>query len=128
MFDHVTVRASSYDESLAFYGAVLGAMEIEPTRTSDRFAEWDDFSILPVESGRTPTRHLHVGFAAAARAEVDRFWQAGIDAGYQDDGPPGERDYTPGYYGAFLWTPTATAPRPSTIRTCAGEVTWTTCG
>ena len=37
---------------------------------------------------------------------MDEFWQAGIDAGYEDDGEPGERPpYTPGYYGAFLCDP-----------------------
>src|ERR1700730_14525689 len=102
MFDHVTLRTSSYDESLAFYGAVLGAMGIEPTRTSDRFVEWDDFALFPVEPGCGPTRYLHAAFVAASCAEVDRFWQAGTDAGYTDEGPPGERSYTPGYYGAFL--------------------------
>src|SRR4029450_7479098 len=34
------------------------------------------------------------------------FWQAGIDAGYRDDGAPGPRtQYSPTYYGAFLLAP-----------------------
>jgi catechol 2,3-dioxygenase-like lactoylglutathione lyase family enzyme len=105
VFDHVTIHASDFAASVTFYRTVLGAIGIEPTHTSDEIVEWDDFSILPGESERGPTRHLHVGFVAASRAEVDRFWQAGIDAGHTDDGPPGERAYTPGYYGAFLLDP-----------------------
>ena len=78
---------------------------IEPTYESEDFLEWDDFSILPADADHEPTRHLHIGFVAPSRAEVDRFWSAGIDAGYPDDGPPGERDYTPDYYGSFLLDP-----------------------
>src|SRR6185437_6192609 len=37
---------------------------------------------------------------------VDAFWQAGIDAGYRDDGAPGPRtSYGPDYYGGFLLDP-----------------------
>jgi catechol 2,3-dioxygenase-like lactoylglutathione lyase family enzyme len=37
---------------------------------------------------------------------VDAFWQAGIDAGYRDDGAPGPRPlYGPDYYGGFLLDP-----------------------
>ena len=52
------------------------------------------------------TRGLHVGFRAPDRAAVDAFWQAGIDAGYPDDGAPGPRTiYGPDYYGGFLLDP-----------------------
>ena len=52
------------------------------------------------------TRGLHVGFRAPSRAAVDAFWQAGIDAGYRDDGAPGPRtEYGPDYYGGFLLDP-----------------------
>jgi catechol 2,3-dioxygenase-like lactoylglutathione lyase family enzyme len=43
---------------------------------------------------------------AWSREQVDRFWQAGVDAGYKDDGRPGERpQYSPAYYGAFVLDP-----------------------
>ena len=90
---------------MAFYRQVLSAIGIEPTYESEEFLEWDDFSILPAGAGHEPTRHLHIGFVAPSRAEVDRFWQVGIDAGYPDDGAPGERNYTPDYYGSFLLDP-----------------------
>ena len=52
------------------------------------------------------TRGLHVGFRARDRAQVDAFWQAGIDAGHPDDGAPGPRtQYGPTYYGGFLLDP-----------------------
>jgi catechol 2,3-dioxygenase-like lactoylglutathione lyase family enzyme len=106
MFDHVTLRASSFDASVGFYRTVLGALGIEPTYESDAFVQWDDFSITPVEPGHEPTRHLHLGFGASSRTEVERFWQTGIEAGYEDVGAPGERPiYSPVYYGGFLLDP-----------------------
>jgi predicted lactoylglutathione lyase len=52
------------------------------------------------------TRRLHIGFKAPSRAEVDSFWQAGVDAGYRDDGAPGPRpQYVEDYYGSFLLDP-----------------------
>jgi catechol 2,3-dioxygenase-like lactoylglutathione lyase family enzyme len=37
---------------------------------------------------------------------VDAVWQAGIDAGYRDDGAPGHGTvYGPAYYGGFLLDP-----------------------
>jgi hypothetical protein len=49
------------------------------------------------------TRGLHVGFRAPSREAVDAFWQAGIDAGYRDDGAPGPRPVCgPDHHGGLL--------------------------
>jgi catechol 2,3-dioxygenase-like lactoylglutathione lyase family enzyme len=106
MFDHVTVRAGDRSESERFYRTVLDALEIEPTQAGEDSVAWRDFRILAAARDYPPTRHLHLAFVAASRADVDAFWQAGIDGGYRDDGRPGERDqYKAGYYGAFLLDP-----------------------
>ena len=55
-----------------------------------------------------PTVGLHVAFQAPDRATVDRFYEAAIAAGGRDNGPPGERDYHPGYYAAFVLDPDGT--------------------
>ena len=61
---------------------------------------------MPTDREHPVTRGLHVGFRAPSRAAVDAFWQAGIDAGYRDDGAPGPRtEYGPDYYGGFLLDP-----------------------
>nr|WP_279464429.1 VOC family protein [Aeromonas dhakensis] len=46
-------------------------------------------------------RH-HLAFQAQDRAMVDRFYQAALANGGQDNGAPGERNYHPGYYAAFV--------------------------
>jgi catechol 2,3-dioxygenase-like lactoylglutathione lyase family enzyme len=103
MFDHVTIRVSDRDASERFYDTVLSTLGIEQTYKGDDLVEWDEFSIA--DDGPL-TRNLHIGFRAAGHAEVDAFWQAGIDAGYRDDGAPGPRpQYVEDYYGAFLLDP-----------------------
>ena len=108
MFDHVTIRVSDPEASVRFYDTVLGVLAI-PKSTGGfgegcpEFAEWEDFSLAP---GDEPTTGLHVGFCARTRAEVDRFWRAGVEAGYRSDGEPGERpEYREDYYGGFLLDP-----------------------
>jgi catechol 2,3-dioxygenase-like lactoylglutathione lyase family enzyme len=59
----------------------------------------------PEAAGRLTGRH-HLAFQAKDRATVDRFYQAGLEAGGRDNGGPGERsNYHPGYYAAFLLDP-----------------------
>jgi predicted lactoylglutathione lyase len=49
---------------------------------------------------------VHLAFAAADRAGVDRFHAKGLAAGGRDHGEPGLRqDYGPHYYAALLIDP-----------------------
>jgi catechol 2,3-dioxygenase-like lactoylglutathione lyase family enzyme len=60
------------------------------------------FSVLSGE----PTENVHLAFATDDNATVDAFHAALTEAGYRDDGPPGERPtYHPGYYGAYVLDP-----------------------
>jgi catechol 2,3-dioxygenase-like lactoylglutathione lyase family enzyme len=106
MFDHVAIRVFDLAASERFYRTVLGALGVEPTRTAEDRVEWDDFRVVSASPEHPATGHLHIGFVAPSRERVIEFWRVGISAGYEDDGPPGERpQYTPGYYGAFLRDP-----------------------
>jgi catechol 2,3-dioxygenase-like lactoylglutathione lyase family enzyme len=106
VFDHVTIRVSDRAASEAFYTTVLLGLSFETMYSDARFAEWDDFSLTTADDENPATRRLHVGFGAPSREHVDRFWQAGTEAGYRDDGPPGPRPaYREDYYGAFLLDP-----------------------
>jgi catechol 2,3-dioxygenase-like lactoylglutathione lyase family enzyme len=101
----VTIWASELSASERFYRTVLSRLGIEPDHSDDRHVEWDDFSIVAADQEHPPTRNLHVAFVAPSRTQVEAFWDAGVAAGYVDDGPPGERSYRAGYYGAFLRDP-----------------------
>ena len=105
MFDHVTIRVSDRAAAQRFYTTVLGVVGAELSGDDD-FAEWHDFSLTAADVQHPVTRGLHVGFAARARAEVDAFWRAGLEAGGRDDGAPGPRpQYREDYYGGFLLDP-----------------------
>jgi catechol 2,3-dioxygenase-like lactoylglutathione lyase family enzyme len=106
MFDHVTLRAADLEASAAFYEEVLRTLGIERTASLDWLVEWDLFSLSPASAGKPVTRRLHIAFPAPTREHVDAYWQAGVDAGYRDDGAPGPRpEYRPDYYGGFLLDP-----------------------
>ena len=106
MFDHVGIRAADGAASDRFYDTVLATLGIRKDHSDDQLAEWGDFSLSPAADDRPVTRGLHIGFRAPSRDEVDEFWRAGTEAGYRDNGPPGERPvYHPGYYGAFVLDP-----------------------
>jgi catechol 2,3-dioxygenase-like lactoylglutathione lyase family enzyme len=106
LFAHVGIRANDRSASERFYRTVLGAIGVQPTHESDALVAWDDFALSGFDAEHPPTRHLHVAFVAGSREQVDAFWQAGMDAGYQDAGAPGLRpEYGPEYYGGFLLDP-----------------------
>jgi catechol 2,3-dioxygenase-like lactoylglutathione lyase family enzyme len=106
VFDHVTIRVADREASELFYGTVLPSLGIAQTDSLDWLAEWDDFSLSPANDAKPVTRRLHIAFAAPSRGHVDEFWRVGTQAGYRDDGAPGERSqYSPDYYGAFLLDP-----------------------
>ena len=90
-------------ESVRFYETVLAAVGIPRLAETD---EWTAFANLNVVDRTPATRDLHVCFRAASRDEVDRFHEAGVEAGFRSNGKPGYRDnYGPGYYAAFLLDP-----------------------
>jgi catechol 2,3-dioxygenase-like lactoylglutathione lyase family enzyme len=105
VFDHVGLSVSDRSASEAFYDTVLAAIGVQKDSSGEMYAEWGDFAIGRQEDGRV-TRRLHIGFQAPSREHVDAFWQAGVDAGYRDDGKPGPRpQYLDDYYGGFLLDP-----------------------
>ena len=106
VFDHVAIAVSDLAASERFYRTVLSVLGVEPSHADAELVEWADWDIGPTDREHPVTRGLHVGFRAPSRAAVDAFWQAGIDAGYRDDGAPGPRTvYGPDYYGGFLLDP-----------------------
>ncbi|HEX5193452.1 MAG TPA: VOC family protein [Solirubrobacteraceae bacterium] len=106
MFDHVGIAVADLAAAERFYRTVLSVLDAEPSHADAALVEWEDWDIGVTDREHPVTRGLHVGFRAPSPAAVDAFWQAGIDAGYRDDGAPGRRTlYGPDYYGGFLLDP-----------------------
>jgi catechol 2,3-dioxygenase-like lactoylglutathione lyase family enzyme len=104
--DHLWMRVADVAASRRFYETVAPFVGFElrydgPERASFG-SEGGGFSVVR----GTPTEHAHVAFAAADDRTVDRFHHAAVEAGYRDNGAPGERPvYHAGYYGAFVLDP-----------------------
>jgi catechol 2,3-dioxygenase-like lactoylglutathione lyase family enzyme len=104
--DHLWIGVADVEASRRFYELVapFGGYRLGSERSG--FAHFDgeggSFSVIE----REPTEHVHVAFPAADNATVDAFHRAATEAGYRDNGPPGERAvYHEGYYGAFILDP-----------------------
>lgn len=102
LFDHVHLRVRDLDASKRFYRAVLEALGLSLARETERAFVADE---LYVSADGEPTSGLHIAFQAADQDAVQRFYDAALAAGGRDNGPPGERDYHPGYYAAYVLDP-----------------------
>lgn len=100
LVDHIHLHASDLRASQRFYAAVLDVLGIA-VESDDTHLSADELWI-DGENGHT---NIHLAFQAKDRATVDQFHEAGLGAGGTDNGAPGERDYHPGYYAAFLFDP-----------------------
>jgi catechol 2,3-dioxygenase-like lactoylglutathione lyase family enzyme len=103
MFDHVTLRVADLAAACSSFAAVLDQLEIEQTTDTPGFAVWGNFALTQTDGEHPIAERVHVAFIAPTPGHVDRFWQAGIDAGLTDDGAAGPRRvYADDYYAAFL--------------------------
>lgn len=103
LIDHIHLRVADLEASKRFYRAVLSVLDL-----GDAMHEGPDFFFadeLFIDKADGPVSHVHLAFQAADRETVNRFHAAAIRAGGTDNGPPGERNYHPGYYAAFVLDP-----------------------
>ena len=111
MFTHIMVGANDPDVSIAFYDAVLGALDIQGNRMGDRAfysKAGGAFGVGKPRNGEAAT-HANggtIGFQAESQEQVDAFHAAGCANGGTCDGAPGIRENAPGQpYGAYLRDP-----------------------
>jgi catechol 2,3-dioxygenase-like lactoylglutathione lyase family enzyme len=107
VFDHVKVVVRDAEASIGFYKTVLEPLGIPPLWESDRGAQFANLVVYADEPASGP---VHMAFVADSREQVDAFHRAGIEAGYEDNGPPGVREKYSSeeagrYYAAFLLDP-----------------------
>jgi catechol 2,3-dioxygenase-like lactoylglutathione lyase family enzyme len=104
--DHLWIRVADLAAAKGFYEAVAPYTGFRRgNETPDRVHFAGENGSFSVVSG-TPTEHVHMAFPASENATVDAFHRAATEAGYRDNGPPGERAvYHLGYYGAFVLDP-----------------------
>ena len=105
LFDHVHLNAADLEASKRFYKAVIGALAKDiAVVEGPGFFYADELWVGAATAGSTATS-VHIAFQAEDRDTVHRFHAAGLAAGGRDNGAPGERNYHPGYFAAFLLDP-----------------------
>jgi catechol 2,3-dioxygenase-like lactoylglutathione lyase family enzyme len=108
--DHLWIRVRDLEASQRFYetvgpygGFALGGEwpQARHFRSADR-----DRHFSVVHDDRPLSVNVHLAFPAADKATVEEFHRVALEAGYRDNGAPGERpEYHPGYYGAYVLDP-----------------------
>jgi len=108
LIDHIQLVVKDLATSQLFYSATLAALDIPQGGIGDGYFWADELFVTSIDSkaalGVLTGRH-HLAFQAQDRAMVDRFYQAALAHGGQDNGAPGERVYHPGYYATFVIDP-----------------------
>jgi predicted lactoylglutathione lyase len=106
MIAHTTLHISNYRKSKAFYTAALKPLGYHSNMESGQSAGFNDGKNTDfwISKERTvvPT---HLAFQTKSRSKVQAFHKAALAAGAKDNGAPGYRDYSPGYYAAFVLDP-----------------------
>ena len=105
MIDHVTANVTDFEQAKPFYTAALAPLgysvqaEFEGAVGFGAGQGIPDFWL----GSRGERGATHVAFSAPDRSAVDRFYEAAVAAGGQDNGPPGVRaHYHENYYAAFV--------------------------
>jgi len=108
LIDHLQLVVRDLVASRRFYGAVLDVLEVPIGGEGDSYFWADELFVSTSDSeaalGILTGRH-HLAFQARDKAAVEAFYQAALEHGGTDNGPPGERPYHPGYYAAFVLDP-----------------------
>jgi len=108
LIDHVQLVVKDLPASKRFYRAVFEVLQIPVSGEADDYFWADELFISTADSESALgnlTGRTHLAFQGKDREAVQRFHQAAVAAGGKDNGAPGERQYHPGYYAAFVLDP-----------------------
>lgn len=106
MIAHTGLHVSDYARSRTFYLAVLKPLGYRNNMEFGDSAGFNDGKNTDFWIHRTDrVVPSHLAFEARSREEVNAFHKAALAAGGKDNGAPGYRDYSPGYYAGFAYDP-----------------------
>lgn len=112
MLGHLSFGVRDLERAAAFYDRVLAPLGYVRVWSSDRTAGFgeagggDRLALFARADASPPGPGFHLAFDAPTRASVDAFYEAALQAGGSDAGPPGLRPhYGDSYYAAFVIDP-----------------------
>jgi catechol 2,3-dioxygenase-like lactoylglutathione lyase family enzyme len=106
--DHLWIRVRDVAASKRFYDTIAPHAGFRPGKDTPERAQFisEETGSFSVLSGDHLTENLHMAFPATTNEAVNAFHDAAIEAGYTDNGTPGERaEYHRGYYAAYVLDP-----------------------
>ena len=108
LIDHIQIVVRDISATRRFYEAIFHVLNVPIAGSGDGYFWADEFSFSTKDSEAAQgvlTGRCHVAFQCRDRAMVDEFYDTALANGGKDNGAPGERDYHPGYYAAFVLDP-----------------------
>ena len=106
MIAHTTLQVTDYKKSKQFYAAVLAPLGYRNNMEYGEAAGFNDGKNTDFWISREKTVNpTHLAFETSSQKKVQDFHAAALGAGAKDNGKPGYRDYSPGYYAAFVLDP-----------------------
>ena len=103
MIAHTTLSVSHYGKAKAFYIRVLDTLGYKNNMEYGESAGFNDGKNTDFWIAREKTIvPTHLAFEAKDRGQVEAFHKVALASGAKDNGKPGYRDYSPGYYAAFV--------------------------
>jgi catechol 2,3-dioxygenase-like lactoylglutathione lyase family enzyme len=103
MIEHASIPVKDLAKAKAFYAAALAPLGYKLHMDFDDaagFMEGGHTSFWIGENDKPQA--THIAFRAPSKEAVDEFHKVALAAGAEDNGAPGYRDYSPGYYAAFV--------------------------
>ena len=111
MFDHITITASDYAKSRAFYETTLASFKMKPLYEEkdivtgfgvDRPVFW----VSKHDTEHPVSTNVHIAFRCDSQELVNTFHETALAAVGKDHGAPGLRpQYHEKYYAAFVLDP-----------------------
>jgi catechol 2,3-dioxygenase-like lactoylglutathione lyase family enzyme len=108
LIDHIQLVVQDLSTSQTFYTAILNVLNIPIIGTGNGFFWADELVVSAADSEAAQgvlTGRYHLAFQSHDRATVDAFYTTALAYGGRDNGAPGERNYHPDYYAAFVLDP-----------------------
>jgi catechol 2,3-dioxygenase-like lactoylglutathione lyase family enzyme len=103
MIAHTGLAVSKFGRAKKFYRAVLKSLGYRQNMEYGPSAGFFDGKNTDFWIHKTKRiTPMHLAFQAKNAKQVQAFHKKGLDAGGKDNGAPGYREYSPGYYAAFI--------------------------
>ena len=106
VIDHLWIRVANLAAAKRFYTAIAAVVGLRiANEQAERFHVAACDRSFALVRGRPTSENVHIAFPASDDTTAGEFHRVALAAGYRDNGPPGQRGYHPGYYGAFVLDP-----------------------